>query len=221
MRVNIKNLIDDVQCFQTVRDLRWPNGVDCPFCKSKQVIKRGFDDTEPARQRYECRKGRKGRRRRLKGKGGRGTLKKERPPVFGMIQRGDQVVINMLANVKQKTIEPFIKNTIAPGARVYTDEYSIYACIEKWGYAHKRVNHGRGEYARDEDGDGFCEVHVNTMEGFWSLLRSWLRPHRGISQEKLPLYLGFFEFVHNVRRRGKALLSTRTEVLNHFLGNVP
>jgi transposase-like protein len=29
------------------------------------------------------------------------------------------------------------------------------------------------------------------MEGFWSLLRSWLRPHRGISQEKLPVYLGF------------------------------
>jgi hypothetical protein len=30
-----------------------------------------------------------------------------------------------------------------------------------------------GEYARDEDGDGFCEVHVNTIEGFWSLLRSY------------------------------------------------
>jgi transposase len=28
-------------------------------------------------------------------------------------------------------------------------------------------------------------------------LRSWLRPHRGIAQERLPLYLGFFEFVHN------------------------
>jgi len=50
-------------------------------------------------------------------------------------------------------------------------------------------------------------VRVNTLEGFWSLLRSWLRPHRGISQEKLPLYLGFFEFVHNARRRGKALLA--------------
>src|SRR3954447_24100530 len=45
---------------------------------------------------------------------------------------------------------------------------------------HKTVCHGRGEYARDEDGDGFCEIHVNTMEGAWSLLRSWLRPHRGI-----------------------------------------
>ncbi len=43
-------------------------------------------------------------------------------------------------------------------------------------------------------------------KGFWSLLRSWLRPHRGISQDKLPLYLGFFQFVHNARRCGKTLL---------------
>ena len=77
----------------------------------------------------------------------------------------------------------------------------------------RSVNHGRGEFARDDDGDGVCEVHVNTMEGFWSLLRSWLRPHRGISQEKLPLYLGFFEFVHNVRKRGKALLPALIELL--------
>ena len=54
MQVNIKNLIDDVQCDQTVRELRWPNGVQCPSCESRHVIKRGFDDTEPARQRYEC-----------------------------------------------------------------------------------------------------------------------------------------------------------------------
>jgi len=28
------------------------------------------------------------------------------------------------------------------------------------------------------------------------------------SQEKLPLYLGFFQVVHNARRRSKALLGT-------------
>jgi hypothetical protein len=44
-------------------------------------------------------KGRKGRRRRLQGKCGRGILEKERPPVFGMMQRGGEVVINLLANV--------------------------------------------------------------------------------------------------------------------------
>ena len=54
MQVNIKNLIDDAQGYQTVRELRWPDGVQCPSCESKHVIKRGFDDTEPARQRYEC-----------------------------------------------------------------------------------------------------------------------------------------------------------------------
>ena len=90
---------------------------------------------------------------------------------------------------------------------------TIYDRLEKWGYRHKTVNHSSGEYARDEDGDGFHEVHVNTMEGFWSLLRSWLRPHRGISQEKLPCYLGFFEFVHNVRKRGKASLSSLMALL--------
>ena len=56
-----------------------------------------------------------------------------------MLQRGGQVVINLLANVKQKTIEPLIKDTIVPGTRVYTDEYSIYARLETWGYAHKSV----------------------------------------------------------------------------------
>ena len=101
---------------------------------------------------------------------------------------------------------PIIERLVLPGTQIFTDEYDIYARLTDWGYLHKTVNHGSGEYARDDDGDGFHEVHVNTMEGFWSLLRSWLRPHRGISQEKLPLYLGFFEFVHNVKKRGKALL---------------
>ena len=131
MKVNIKNLMDNVQCYDTVRELRWPKGRQCPFCDSKYVIRRGYDEKELAKQRY----------------------------------------------------------------------------------GHKAVNHGNFEYARDDDGDGFFEVQVNTMEGFWSLLRSWLRPHRGISQEKLPFYLGFFEFVHNVGKRGRALLHSLIEVL--------
>lgn len=130
-----------------------------------------------------------------------------------MIQRGGEVSIKMLENVKQTTIKPIIEQMIEEGTLVYTDEYNIYHRLENWGYPHKSVNHGNGEYARDEDGDGFHEVHVNTMEGFWSLLRSWLRPHRGISQEKLPIYLAFFEFIHNIRRRGKALLPSLIAVL--------
>ena len=140
-------------------------------------------------------------------------MAKEKPPVLGMIQRGGEIAIRMLPDVKQVTIGPLIKATVAEGSAVYTDEYDIYARLTGWGYTHHTVCHGAGEYARDDDGDGFCEVHVNTLEGFWSLLRSWLRPHRGISQERLPSYLGFFEFVHNVRRRGKALLASLIDLL--------
>lgn len=111
-------------------------------------------------------KGRKGRRRKLKGVRGRGTLAKEKPPIFGMIQRGGEVVLQMLANVQQKTIKPVIQATVSAGTRIYTDEYDIYARLEAWGYGHKSVCHSAGEYARDDDDDGFCEVHVNTMEGF-------------------------------------------------------
>jgi len=58
-------------------------------------------------------------------------MEKEKPPVFGMIERGGQVVIHLLANVKQKTIEPLMKDTIASGTLVYTDAYSIYARLER------------------------------------------------------------------------------------------
>jgi transposase len=97
-----------------------------------------------------------------------------------MIERGGAVFIRLLENVQQVTIKPLIQATIAPATLVYTDEYDIYSRLEEWGYDHERVCHSAGAYARDDDGDGFCEVHVNTMEGFWSLLRSWLRPHRGL-----------------------------------------
>ena len=133
-------------------------------------------------------------------------MEKDKPPILGLIQRGGQVVLRLLPNVQQTTIKPVIAASVVPGTLIHTDEYDIYARLPAWGYPHKTVCHARGEYARDEDGDGVCEIHVNTIEGFWSLLRSWLRPHRGISQDKLPFSLGFFQFVHNARRRGKALL---------------
>jgi len=80
-------------------------------------------------------------------------LEKDKPPILGLIQRGGQVVLRMLANVQQRTIQSVITVAVAPGTLVHTDEYAIYARLPEWGYQHKTVCHGRGEYARDEDGD--------------------------------------------------------------------
>ena len=121
--------------------------------------------------------------------------------------------MGVLANVQQQTIRAILEATVAAETTIFTNEYDSYSRLVDWGYGHRTVCHSKGEYARDEDGDGFHEVHVNTMEGVWSLLRSWLRPHRGISQENLPLYLAFFEFTHNLRQRGKALFESLIAVL--------
>jgi len=42
-------------CKRLLMEMRWPDGVTCPHCSSDWVIKNGRDDTEPHRQRYECR----------------------------------------------------------------------------------------------------------------------------------------------------------------------
>lgn len=52
--VNLTDLIDDAKCYETVRTMRWPNGVTCPHCFSDSVIKNGRDETQPHRQRYQC-----------------------------------------------------------------------------------------------------------------------------------------------------------------------
>ena len=82
---------------------------------------------------------------------------------MGLLQRGSEVIVRMLANVQQATIRPVIEASVARGALVHTDEYDVYARLQDWGYRHKTVCHGRGEYARDEDGDGFCEVWTDPL----------------------------------------------------------
>ena len=55
MRLNIHGLIDNAKCYQMVRRLRWPEGVECPHCHATEVVKNGPDETQPDRQRYLCR----------------------------------------------------------------------------------------------------------------------------------------------------------------------
>jgi transposase-like protein len=53
--VNIQSLVDDARCFETVRHLRWPEGVRCPQCGSDKVARHGYDERQRDRQRYRCR----------------------------------------------------------------------------------------------------------------------------------------------------------------------
>jgi transposase-like protein len=55
MRLNIHGLIDNAKCYQMVRKLRWPEGVECPHCHASEVVKNGHGETQTDQQRYLCR----------------------------------------------------------------------------------------------------------------------------------------------------------------------
>ena len=52
--LNIRDLIDNAKCYKSVRELRWPDGAQCPHCYQTDIAKRGFHESEPDRQRYYC-----------------------------------------------------------------------------------------------------------------------------------------------------------------------
>jgi len=122
----------------------------------------------------------------------------------GLLQRTGEVVSRRRANVQQATIAPRRRRTIAPGAVVDSEAEDSYARLPAWGDPQQTGWHAAGAFARDDEGEGFCAGPGHPRAGFWSGLRSWLRPHRGSAQETLPISVRCFAFVHHVRRRGKA-----------------
>lgn len=52
--INLAALIDDAKCYQMIRQHRWPDGVCCPGCAGRSVIRDGVDDSQKHRQRYRC-----------------------------------------------------------------------------------------------------------------------------------------------------------------------
>lgn len=132
------------------------------------------------------------RRRRLKGKRGRGTWDSDKVPLVAIVQRNGQVRLFTQRNLQKDTFRPLLKRWIRQGTQVYTDDYDIYHFLTAAGYYHQSVNHSQGEYARGE-------VHVNTTEAVFSLVRPYLAPFRGVSKVYLPLYAAAFEFGYNHR----------------------
>ena len=67
---------------------------------------------------------------------------------------------------------------------VYIDEWRSYEGV---GRTRHTVSHGSKEWARDDDGDGIREVHVNTIEGLWTLYVTFCAPFEAFT--KVPLWL--------------------------------
>ena len=127
------------------------------------------------------------------GKRGRGAPNKT--VVFGMLERGGDVMTKVVPDVRKKTLQPIIEENVVAGSSVHTDELKSYGGLSKAGFEHETVNHGAGEYV-----DGDC--HVNGIEGFWARLKLSIRgTHVHVSKKHLQTYVKEFEYRYNRRKR--------------------
>jgi transposase len=132
---------------------------------------------------------------------GHGTFANDRPPVAATIGRDTgRACFHVVGNSDRRTLEGLVLATTVAGAVLNTDEWRAYGRVPELGRGHATVNHGDGEWARDDDGDGVREVHVNTIEGTWTGLRNDLRPFRGVSKWYLAGYVAIFEWSNNIKR---------------------
>jgi transposase-like protein len=114
------------------------------------------------------------------------------------------VRIRVVKNTQGKTLCPFVERFTQAEATLYTDEYDSYNRLQRIRHT---VCHGKNEWARDDDGDGVREVHVNSNEGAWTGLRNFLRPYRGVHKAYLPGYVAIHELAVNHKKVSPAIVS--------------
>jgi transposase-like protein len=131
-----------------------------------------------------------------------GTWDTDRPPVLGIIGReSGQVQLILKKNSARADLEPSVLVATHVGTTVNTDEWGAYYHLSEAQRKHVTVCHtpGKRVWARDGDNDGIREIHNNTTEGFWTGLRNFLRPFRGVNKVYLHQYLAIHEWAHNLK----------------------
>ena len=149
-------------------------------------------------------------RRRANKRRGHGTYENDRPPIVGTVGReSGQVRLRVVHRTDRKTLEAHVHKYTTANTQVYTDEWKAYAHLIR---PHATVCHRDREWARDDDGDGIREVHVNTVEGMWTDVRNFLRPFKGVHKDYLPGYIAMAEFRRNLKRISPSFISSLVKV---------
>ncbi len=120
---------------------------------------------------------------------------------MGMVERQGRVVARAIPDTKGKTLIPLVNEHVMPRSIVYTDEWKPYRALGRLGYFHDRIHHASKVYV---SGD----VHTNTIEGFWSLVKRGIGGvYHVVSAKHLQGYLNEYAWRYN-NRDGRAQFET-------------
>jgi transposase-like protein len=116
--------------------------------------------------------------------------------VFALVERGGQVHNFHVPNVTAQNLRPIIARHAHRDSHFMSDESRIYTYIG-WNFAsHGTINHSEKEYVRGD-------VHANTVEGYFSILKRGIYgTYQHVSEAHLKRYLCEFDFryTHRIAR---------------------
>lgn len=129
-----------------------------------------------------------------------GRSTKTKTPIFGMVARKGMAHAFVVPDTKAETLKMYIQQFCADNAHLFTDELSSYSCIDKMGYEHSVIEHGKKEYSKDG-------ITTNSIEGFWGhFKRMVFGTYHFVSKGYLQPYIDEAIYRYNTR---KASESTR------------
>jgi len=128
---------------------------------------------------------------RHQGRGGR--TRDQKQPVFGMVERNGRVRAYPVEAVTSANLVGGLRKHVESGAIVYTDTFASYRAMKHEMFDHRQINHSEGIYV---SGD----IHTNTIEGFWSLVKRGISgSHHAVSKKWLQGYLNEYVWRYNHR----------------------
>jgi transposase-like protein len=130
----------------------------------------------------------------------------QKAKVFGMVERGGRVVAKVVPDTTSNTLMAHVKARVLPEAVVFTDEAPRYKrAVPNAGYQHHRVHHAARVYVAGN-------VHTNTIEGFWSLVKRGIGGvHHAVSAKYLQSYLDAYAWRYNHRNDDEPMFKTLLE----------
>lgn len=117
---------------------------------------------------------------------GRGTVGKT--VVVGLREKKGRTIAKPVRSNDARTLQGMIHDHVEVGSTIHTDEAAAYKGLDGIFYKHESINHGAGEYTRDN-------VTTNSIESVWAVMKRGLHGvYHHASNKHLGRYVNEFTF---------------------------
>jgi transposase len=135
--------------------------------------------------------------------------------VMGVVEReGGRIVARVSPRLTMAATHVLVKEYVLPRSTIFTDEATSYGQLPSLGYTHRRINHAQKVYVQGD-------VHTNTIEGFWSLVKRGIGGVYHSVSAKYLSYLDEYSFRYNRRRSGNLIFPALLQRVGEMASRKP